>query len=174
LFTNLLRILEKPEAVAAIKATFRAYLWDLSRELQRGVIKSLGRVKSFPELKARLQAWRERLLSLEPFPEAPIPGNDRLKPLSSSAEMRRGAREMRSCLHKLIAEVFEGAVYFYSWKGSERATALVINGSGKLVHLEVKGRRNADVSPDTISQIRSLIEEQFSLASVSHPPRLIN
>ena len=51
---------------------------------------------------------------------------------------------------------------------------LVIHCSGKLAHLEVKGRRNADVSPDTISQIRSLIEEQFSLASVSQPRRLIN
>ncbi len=171
---NLLPILEKPEGVAAIKAAFRAHLWDLSRELKRGVVKSLSRVNSLRELKARLQTWRERLLSREPFPEPPIPGNDRLKPLSSSAEMQREAREMRSCLHKLITEVLDGAVYFYSWNGSERATVLVIHGSGELTHLEVKGRRNADVSPDTISEIEKLIEEQFSLASVSHPGRLID
>ncbi|MDO8431849.1 MAG: hypothetical protein Q7S58_05495 [Candidatus Binatus sp.] len=171
---NLLPILEKPEAVVAIKATFKAHLWDLSCELQRGVVKSLSRVKSLRELKSRLQAWRERLLSREQFPEPPIPGNDRLNPITSSAEMQHEAREMRSCLHKLIAEVLEGAVYFYSWNGSERATVLVVHSPGKLAHLEVKGRRNADVSPDTISEIRSLIEEQFFLASVSDPRHLIS
>ena len=132
LFPNLLPILEEPGAVAAIKATFKSHLWDLSRELQRGVIKSLSRVKSLRELEERLQVWRERLLSRERFPQPPIPGNDRLKPLTSAAEMRREAREMRSCLHKLIAEVFEGAVYFYSWHGSERATVLVVHSPGKL------------------------------------------
>jgi hypothetical protein len=164
---NLLPILEEPEAVAAVKATFKAHLWDLSGELQRGVIKSLSRVKSLHELKARLQVWRERLLSREPFPEPPIPGNDRLKPLTSSAEMQREAREMRSCLHKLIAEVFDGAVYFYSWERSERATVLVVHSLGKLTHLEVKGPRNTEVSPDTLSDIRSLIEGQFRLRSAS-------
>ena len=164
---NLLPILEEPEAVVAIKATFKAHLWDLSRELQRRVIKSLSRVKSLHELEARLKVWRERPLTREPFPQSPVPGNDRLKPLTSAAEMQREAREMRSCLHKLIAEVFEGAVYFYSWNGSERATVLVIHSLGKLAHLEVKGSRNADVSPDTMSDIRSLVEEQFSLGSNS-------
>jgi len=164
---NLLPILEEPGAVAVIKATFKGHLWDLSRELQRGVIKSLSRVKSLRELEERLQLWRERLLSRERFPQPPIPGNDRLRPLTSAAEMRREAREMRSCLHKLIAEVFEGAVYFYSWHGSERATVLVIHSPGKLAHLEVKGRKNVDVSPDTMSDIRWLIEEQFSLDSNS-------
>ena len=164
---NLLPIFEESEAVAAIKTTFRAHLWDLSRELQRGVIKSLSSVKSLPELEMRLQVWRERLLTREPFPEPPIPGDDRLKPLTSSAEMQREAREMRSCLHKLIAEVFDGAVYFYSWNGSERATVLVIYSPGELAHLEVKGRRNADVSPDTMSEIRSVIEGQFQLPASS-------
>jgi hypothetical protein len=127
---NLLPILEEPEAVVAIKPTFKAHLWDLSRELQRRVIKSLSRVKSLHELEARLKVWRERLLTREPFPQSPVPGNDRLKPLTSAAEMQREAREMRSCLLKLIAEVFEGAVYFYSWNGSERATVLVIHSLG--------------------------------------------
>lgn len=164
---NLLPILEEPGAVGAIKATFKTHLWDLSRELQRGVVRSLRRVKSLLELEARLQVWRERLLSRERFPQPPISGNGCLKPLTSAAEMQREAREMRSCLHKLIAEVFERAVYFYSWNGSERATVLVIHSLGKLAHLEVKGRWNADVSPDTMSDIRSLIEEQFSLGSNS-------
>jgi len=164
---NLLPILEEPEAVAAINATFKTRLWDLSRDLQRGVVKSLSRVKSVDEFEARLQEWRERLLSREPFPQPPILGNDLLRPLTSAGEMQREAREMRSCLHKLIAEVFDGAVYFYSWKGSERATVLVIHSPGKLTHLEVKGRRNADVSPDTMSDIRSLIEGQFRLRSAS-------
>ena len=57
--------------------------------------------------------------------------------------------------------MFEGAVYFYSWNGSERATVLVIHSLGKLAHLEVKGMRNADVSPATILEIRSLVDEQF-------------
>jgi hypothetical protein len=164
---NLLPILEEPGAVAAIKATLKGHLWDLSREFQRGVIKSLSRVKSLRELEERLQVWRERLLSRERFPQPPIPGNDRVKPLTSAAEMRQEAREMRSCLHKLIAEVFEGAVYFYSWHGSERATVLVVHSPGKLAHLEVKGRKNVDVSLDTMSDIRSLIEKQFSLGSNS-------
>jgi hypothetical protein len=164
---NLLPILEKPEAVRAIKATFVAHLWDLSRELQRGVVKSLSRVRALHELKARLQVWRERLLAREPFPEPPIPGNDRLKALTSAAGMRREAREMRSCLHKLIAEVLDGAVYFYSWHGLERATVLVIYSPGKLAHVEVKGWRNTDISPDTMSDIQSLIEDQFNLRSAS-------
>jgi len=169
--SNLLPILEEPDAVAAIKATFKTHLWDLSPALKRGVIKSLSLVKSFHELEPRLQAWRERLLSREPFPDPPIPGNDRLKPLTSAAEMRREAREMRSCLHKLIAEVFEGAVYFYSWNGPERATVLVIYSLGKLAHLEVKGMRNADVSPATILEIRSLIDAQFDSVPRTAPVR---
>jgi len=55
---NLLPMLEKPEAVRAIKVTFAGHLWDLSSELQRGVVKSLSGVKALHELKARLQVWR--------------------------------------------------------------------------------------------------------------------
>jgi hypothetical protein len=165
--SNLLPILEKPEAVAAIKVTFRTHLWDLSEDLRRGVVESLSHVKSLAELEARLQVWRGRLLEREPFPKPPIPGNDHLKPLTSAAEMRREAREMRSCIHKLISEVFGGVVYFYSWKGSERATVLVIHSLGKLKFLEVKGRNNAEVTPDTMSEIRSLVEGQFRLRSAS-------
>jgi hypothetical protein len=160
---NLLPIFENPEAVAEVKAALKAHLWDLSRDLQRGVIKSLSRVKTVQDLKPRMEEWRERMLSREPFPSPPIPGHGLLRPLGSAAEMRREAREMRSCLHKLIAEVFDGAVYFYSWHGAERATVVVVHSPGVLTHLEVKGRRNADVSADTIAEIRSIVERQFAI-----------
>ena len=101
---NLLPILEEREPVAAIRSTFGAHLWDLSGELQHGVVESLRRVKSLPELRVRVLSWQDRLLSREPFPQPPIPGDERLKPLRSAAEMRHEAREMRSCLHKLITE----------------------------------------------------------------------
>jgi hypothetical protein len=159
---NLLPTFEEPEAVPVIRRSFGPRLWDLSRELRRGVVHSLGSVTSARELQLRLCSWHARLLSREPFPQPPISGDDRLRPLSSAAEIRREAREMRNCLHKLIEEVFEGVVYFYSWKGPQRATVLVIHGFGELAHLEVKGTRNAEVDEATTSEIRSLVEEQFS------------
>jgi len=161
---NLLVLFEDSEAVSAIRRTFGSRLWDLSRHLQRGVIESLRTVKSMLVLQRRLQRWRERLLAREPFPKPPIPGDDRLRPMLSASEMQSEAREMRSCVHKLIVEVFrgEGTVYFYSWNGSERATVLVIHDPNGVTHLEIKGTRNSDVSAATISEIRSLIEEQFA------------
>jgi len=76
--------------------------------------------------------------------------------------MRREAREMHNCLHKMIEEVFAGHVYFFSWTGAERATVLAIYKGSELAHLEVKGKANAAVLPETISEIRALVEKQFS------------
>jgi hypothetical protein len=159
---NLLPIFEQREAVAAIKKTFKGRLWDLSSDLRLSVTRSLHGVTSSAQLFSKLLTWRERLLFKEPFPLPPIPGNEFLIPLRSAAEMRREAREMRNCLHKMIEEVFAGHVYFYSWKGAERASVLVIDDGTRLAHLEIKGRSNALVQQETISQVRALVAEQFS------------
>ncbi len=159
---NLLPILEQPDAVAAIKKTFGGRLWDLSSGDRRSVIESLRHARSMPELLTKLSRCKVQLLSKEPFPQPPIPGNQRLVPLCSAAEMRRETREMRNCLHKMIEEVFAGQVYFFSWKGAQWATVLVIYKGSELAHLEVKGKANAAVLAETISEIRVLVEEQFS------------
>ena len=159
---NLLPIIEQEDAVTAIRQTFGGRLWDLSSGDRHSLIESLRHVTSAPELLTKLSRCKVRLLSKEPFPQPPIPGNQCLVPLRSAAEMRREAREMRNCLHKMIEEVFAGQVYFFSWNGAERATVLVIHSGGEFAYLEVKGKSNAAVLPETISQIRALVEGQFS------------
>ena len=135
-----------------------------------------------PELLTKLSRCKVQLLSKEPFPQPPIPGNQRLVPLCSAAEMRRETREMRNCLHKMIEEVFAGQVYFFSWKGAQWATVLVIYKGSELAHLEVKGKANAAVLAETISEIRVLVRNSFRSATwrenirmpVPWPNRLFN
>jgi hypothetical protein len=162
---NLLPILEDPGVVAAVRKTLGARIWDLSHDDRRALIDSLRHVTSAPELLAAASRCNLRLLSKEPFPQPPIPGDHFLVPLRSAAEMRGEAREMRNCLHKMIEEVPAGQVYFTSWKDAERATVLVIYGESALTHLEVKGKANAPVAPETIAAIRALVEEQFANAA---------
>jgi hypothetical protein len=163
--SNSLLIIEHKDVVTAIRKTFGGRLWDLSSGDRHSLIESLRHVRSAPELLTKLSRCKVRLLSKEPFPQPPIPGNQCLVPLRSAAEMRREAREMRNCLHKMIEEVFAGQVYFYSWNGAERAAVLVIYSGSELAHLEVKGKANAVALPETISEIRALVEEQFSRCS---------
>ena len=158
---NLLPIFEQPDAVTAIRKTFGGLLWGLSFGDRRGVIESLRYVRSVPELLTTLSRCKVRLLSKEPFPPPPIPGDRSLVPLRSAAEMRREAREMRNCLYKMIEEVFGGCVFLFVG-AARNAPVLVIGDGTRLAHLEIKGRSNAAVPEATVSEIRALVEDEFS------------
>jgi hypothetical protein len=160
---NLLPLLDDPEVQKAFNRVFGERLWDMSSELQVSIRKSLKTAVNKNDLVDKLSYWAGEVLQREKFPALPIPGNELLWPLSSARLMRSEAREMRNCLHKLIPEVMAGSVYFYSWRGRERATVLVIStGVDSKYFAEIKGQSNAPTSQETENKIRSILDQQFN------------
>ncbi len=60
-----------------------------------------------------------------PFPPPPWPGNDRLRPIESSDDLRRVGMALKNCLRdsdrlaSVTSEVLRGLSYFYEWRGQE-------------------------------------------------------
>jgi hypothetical protein len=87
-----------------------------------------------------------------PFPAPPWPGDDRLRPIVSNAELRVVAKEFQNCLtdprqqHLAVMAVLNGSRFYYEWQGDGGALLQCgrIGPVGWYVE-EGKGRKNRDV-----------------------------
>ena len=143
-------------------------LRNISEKSASRVLGSLQNIRSVSDIIGWTKRWSVRLLSKYKFPPPPFLEAGALTPLASAQDMIRECKEMNNCLDTLIKDVLAGHSYFYSWRGSERATVM-LNRFPELgwMPTEALGKSNKPVCSSTELEIREAISNQIKRISPS-------
>lgn len=103
----------------------------------------------------------ERLLHRLPAPSLPWAGNERLKPVTSAAELKAVALRFRNCAADYRLHLVLGYRAFYVWNGPDSMALLAINRqpNGTWAMHELKGPSNTPVSKAVVEEIRTQLAE---------------
>ena len=162
LYPRLLTILDDERLVESFTCMLRGILLELSEKEWPRVVESLRHVRTLQDLQKWGSRWERRLARAAPLPPPPIPGDDRLRPLTTLHALRREALAMRNCLHTLEDEVLAGETYYYHWAGSEPATVMMehVPGLGWVL-AEALGADNEELGDVTLRKILDVVGVQL-------------
>ena len=113
--------------------------------------------------RAHFLSRREEKMILLRFPHPPfaIPGV--LEPLTSPLLMDEEGNAMEHCVGSMWEVVIRRTAYFYRWLGTERATVELLNVGGSWHVGQIKGPKNATISAQTVSLIKSLVRRNLTM-----------
>jgi hypothetical protein len=139
-------------------------LRNISEESVSSVLNSLSDIRTVNDIIKWTKRWSIRLLSKYKFPSPPFSKVGALAPLASVEDIVRECKEMNNCLDTLIRDVLAGHTYFYSWRGTERATVMIneIPDFGWML-TEALGLSNKPISSSTELEIREAVSEQLKV-----------
>jgi len=149
IWPRLLKMLHPNDGMAKVKAlsTLVSRLRDLGARCQQ-----LRSLNQFEQLQATFDRLRERQnlhlacyyqKKLGPYPPAPVPGNEYVKPLISWRELLREGDEMRHCVASHAERVSSGEIFIYRVELDQRLTLSLRKSSDGWVIKELKGFANS-------------------------------
>jgi hypothetical protein len=139
-------------------------LKNISEKSVSSVLNSLSDIRTVNDIISWTKRWSVRLLSKYKFPSPPFPKVGALTPLASAEDVVRECKEMNNCLDTLIRDVLAGHTYFYSWRGSERATVMINTFPDfGWMPTEALGLSNKPVSSSTELEIREAVSLQLKM-----------
>ena len=123
--TNLVPFLDDPRVISKFEFHLGPAIDRAPPDLKRRIINSLKSVNTSVCLMERLTEWDLWILAKQPFPEPPLHGDSRLRPLSSVKAIRNEGRHMQNCLSRFAYAPLLGFGYFYQWLGKGRSREVV-------------------------------------------------
>lgn len=108
--------------------------------------------------------WMLQTHGTRPFPRPPIPGDERLRPISTPKALLHEGKSMRHCVGQYWQDVTDGLFYYYQWLGDERATVQLERDkiTGRWILAEHLGQKNEPLTLTTILAIREVVDSQLS------------
>lgn len=116
----------------------------------------------------------EKLIGKLPFPDRPFVGDPRLRPVTSSQDLRALGREFKNCLTEhstwidAVIEVQAGRTYFYRWDGDQPAI-LSFSRFGSLgwIPREFSVAGNDHPTEDTRRQVEQVLRQIPDVGPIS-------
>jgi hypothetical protein len=100
-----------------------------------------------------------------PFPPPPIPGTERLVPITSWAEMHSETEATKVEFDLFwYHSVLDGVAYFFRWLGEPRATVLVVCDDAAPTHIECRKRADAPLAEEESATIIAEVTHAFRAA----------
>lgn len=146
--------------------TFPSWLLEAPEKYRKSIRQSLR--DSEPEMADLvLLKWNNRLEPPRTFPNPPIAGDERLRPILNSVSLREEGTCMHHCAGDYVNSVLGGAEYFYSWFGEERATVSLLRDEDGLWRFDMcRLRDNARPSKKTKDEILEVLRLQLGDAQL--------
>ncbi len=123
---------------------------------------SLKRLKTL----SQLVNWYQRYVQTLDFPAPPWPGNEWIKPITSSRALKKASKEFQNCIYDYVRSVLLGHAYFYQ---CSRCPTIVAIKRDPLIgwHIhEINGPKNDKPHVDVVEEI----ELTFRKADFSTEP----
>lgn len=115
----------------------------------------------------RIINWLEDWLKDCPFPKAPFPADDTLKPIEDVQTLETMAKSFRNCLADKATQVVAGQRYYYVWDTPRKVVVELMRDPLLGWRLgEVRGPGNRSVERAIDRKIRSHLHRQGVLASM--------
>ena len=90
------------------------------------------------------------------IPRPPIPGIDKIQPLTTLRQLKKEGEMQHNCVATYARRVAKRELYIYRVLEPERATLAIVKGAGGTWRRgELRGDRNSDVTPETETAVDS-------------------
>ncbi len=106
------------------------------------------------ELAQEFLRTSSKRLSLCRIPKPPIPGTDKIHPLTTLRQLKAEGEQQHNCVATYALRVAKRELYIYRVLEPERATLSIVKGAGGDWRLgELRGDRNSEVTPETTAMV---------------------
>ncbi|RDL45503.1 hypothetical protein DN730_00160 [Marinomonas piezotolerans] len=167
----------------------RSWLWEVKNiavDTQR-IGKALGipacshfdRLCSFAGLKKRHDKWTERLIKALPneaglhsvFPKPPLEETELIKPIRTGFALIEESERMKHCVASYSDAIKQCECYIYQYLGEQRATIELTCLNGVWSLGQIKGRENADATPETLKAVQEWFDQYEGSLAAYHKRR---
>ena len=159
---EMISALDEFDLGGVLKAGLDIDLNELDDRILTRIRQILKNVRTSEDLDDRQDRIERVILEHAEFPPPPISGDRILQPLTSYEALVNEAKQMNNCVGNYADGVLHGHTYYFSWRGTERATVEITsekNGAWTLT--EHLGPENSQLSKKTSLEImRSVLEGQ--------------
>lgn len=93
-----------------------------------------------------------------PFPEPPLPGTERIRPITTYRDLCAEGRRMHHCAQSHLDLILSGRFYVYAVHGPQRATVEIYNTGRGWIISELSLRCNARPSEGTRQSVRRWLD----------------